>query len=252
MRVLVLGGTGEARRLAEAASGSMEVVLSLAGRTADPRLPAVRVRIGGFGGAAGLQAWLAAEGIDAVVDATHPFAARISANAALACRQAGLPLARLERPAWLAGDGDDWRPVPDMAAAAAALGPRPRRVFLSIGRQEVAAFAAAPWHNYLIRAIEAPVLPPALTGARVILARGPFTAAAEEALLRAENIEVIVSKNAGGPATAAKLAAARRLALPVVMVARPEKPAGMPLPATVPAALEWLHHVASTTTPRGV
>ena len=214
-------------------------IFSLAGRTAKPVLPPVAHRIGGFGGAQGLADWLRAESIDAIVDATHPFAARMSANAAAAARQLGLPLLFLQRSPWRQEDGDNWTRVADMAQAAAALGEQPARVFLGIGRQEVAAFKAAPQHFYLVRAIEPPdadSLPPR---SEVVLQRGPFELAAERELLVAHGINVVVSKNAGGGAAYAKIAAARQLGLRVVMVGRAPLPEGDTVPS-VDEAVRWL------------
>jgi precorrin-6A/cobalt-precorrin-6A reductase len=238
LRVLILGGTGEARQLAArlAADQRLDVVSSLAGRVADPVRPAGRVRIGGFGGPAGLAAWLAAEQIGAVIDATHPFAAAITASAVTAARQAGLPLLVLRRPGWQAGPGDDWRRVPSMAAAAAAL--PGDRVFLSTGRDSLAAFAADERRWFLVRSVEAPARP-APPRMLVVLGRGPFTEESELALMRAHAIDVLVSRDSGGPQTAAKLTAARRLGLPVVMVDRPPA-AAAPTVTTVEAAVEWL------------
>jgi precorrin-6A/cobalt-precorrin-6A reductase len=240
-RLLILGGTTEATALARALAGDATVAatLSLAGRTSAPAASPVPVRVGGFGGAEGLARYLAAEGIDGLIDATHPFAARISANAALAARQAGVPILAIRRPAWVAEAGDRWSDVADMAEAAEALGPVPRTVFLTIGRQEVSAFAAAPHHAYVVRTIE-PVgdaLP--VPHLRTIAARGPFDAQAEEALMRAENIAVVVSKNAGGEATHGKILAARRLGLPIVMVRRPAKPE-VPSVAEAEGAVAWV------------
>lgn len=224
-RILVLGGTVEAgalvRRLA-ALPDRFDVTLSLAGRTAAPRPEPVRTRIGGFGGAAGLAAFVAERGIARVVDATHPFAARISANAARACAEAGVPLLAIRRPPWTRQAGDRWVEVDDMAAAAAAIGETPRRVFLTIGRQELAAFAAAPQHAYLARMIERPEA--TLLRLTVITARGPFSRDAETAFLSEARIEVVVTKNSGGAATYAKIEAARDLGLPVVVVRRPAMP----------------------------
>ena len=214
-------------------------IFSLAGRTAKPMLPPVAHRIGGFGGAQGLANWLRAECIDAIVDATHPFAARISTNAAAAASQLGLPLLFLQRPPWGQEDGDNWTRVGDMGQAATALGEQPARVFLGIGRQEVAAFKAAPQHVYLVRAIEPPdadSLPPQ---SEVLLQRGPFELAAERELLGARGIDVVVSKNAGGGAAYAKIAAARQLGLRVVMVERGPLPEGDTV-ASVDEAVRWL------------
>jgi precorrin-6A/cobalt-precorrin-6A reductase len=245
--VLILGGTGEARALAErlAARPGFRVTLSLAGRTAAPAAAPCALRVGGFGGPDGLAAWLAAERIGALVDATHPFARRISANARAAARAAGVPLVALARRPWAAVAGDRWTRVPDMPAAAGALGEiTPARVFLAIGRQEVAAFRAAPRHRYLVRSVEPPDpadLPPR---AETILARGPFTEAEERALLAARGIEVVVAKNSGGEATYGKIAAARALGLPVVMVDRPPSE-GVSLEAA-------LAHLAALAAERGV
>lgn len=181
------------------------------------------MRIGGFGGPAGLADWIGAEGVRVLVDATHPFARRISANAAEAARAAGAAIVALGRPGWKRRRGDRWTEVADVAAAAAALGAAPARVFLAIGRQEVGAFRAAPQHRYLVRSIE-PVAPGALPdGAETLLARGPFAEAEERALLEAHRIEILVTKNSGGAATYGKIAAARALGLPVVMIVRPPR-----------------------------
>ena len=252
MRVLILGGTTEASALASLIAGEarFDAILSLAGRTASPRAQPIATRTGGFGGADALAQWLRDEKIDAVIDATHPYADRISTNAVAACRQAHVPLASVVRPAWQAAPGDLWQGVPDTRAAAAALGQTPRRVFLSLGRQELAAFAAEPQHHYLARSVDPPqgiALPPDI---RFILARGPFDQPAEEKLLADERIDVIVSKNSGGSAIYAKIAAARTLGLPVVMVARPHKPAGHPV-MNAEGALTWLVHGALRS-PRGV
>ena len=245
MKLLILGGSSDASALirALAVDARFAPVLSLAGRTRAPVLPAgVAVRIGGFGGVAGLVAFLRMERIGAIVNATHPFAAGMSANAAAAAGETGVPLLRILRPAWAPQAGDDWRQVADMAAAARAIGATPRRVLLTIGRQDLAPFAAAPQHHYVIRSVDPPppeALPPRAT---VISARGPFDPAAEAALLRDHAIEVVVTKNAGGNATEAKLAAARALGLPVVMVARPAPAPGETV-TDVAAALQWLDSV---------
>lgn len=243
VRILVLGGTGEARLLATrlAARPGVAVTLSLAGRTRDPAVPDCAVRIGGFGGADGLARALGA--VDILVDATHPFARRVSANAEAASAATGTPLVTLDRPPWQAVPGDRWIRVGDMAGAAAALGPAPRRVFLAIGRQEAGAFRAAPYHSYLLRSVE-PVAPGDLPpGAETLLARGPFPEAAERALLVEHGIEILVAKNSGGAATYGKIAAARDLGLPVVLVDRAWRPEAA---ATVEEALARLDHLAAS------
>jgi precorrin-6A/cobalt-precorrin-6A reductase len=228
MRVLLLGGTAEASKLARllARQSGISAILSFAGRTREPHAPKIPYRTGGFGGVDGLVVYLEAERIDVLVDATHPFAEQMSRHAALAAARVNIPLVCLSRPAWRPEAADRWIIVGTMAAAAAALGHESKRVFLTIGRLQIEAFAAAPQHFYLVRAIE-PLLPsPNLPRHRVILGRGPFTLEAEEKLLREESIDVIVTKNSGGAATFAKLLAARALGLPVVMVDRPGQALG--------------------------
>ena len=252
MRVLILGGTTEASALARLIAGDarFDATLSRAGRTAAPRRQPIATRIGGFGGAEAMARWLRDERIEAVVDATHPYADQISANAVSACTAAGVPLASIVRPPWIAQSGDNWQSVPSTEAAAVALGATPRRVFLSLGRQELAAFTAAPQHHYLSRSVDMPqgiALPPDI---RFILARGPFEQAAEEQLLVDEKIEMIVSKNSGGAAIYPKIAAARTLRLPVMMIERPVKPAGHAV-ANAEEAITWLVH-AMPRSPRGV
>lgn len=251
MRVLVLGGTTEARQLGQrlAADGRFRATLSLAGRTERPAPQPLPTRVGGFGGIDGLAAYLAAEAIDVLVDATHPFAERISQNAVAAARQTGVPLLVLERPAWTPGEGDTWRDVADLAAAVIALGDAPKRVFLTTGRLGVAAFKAAPQHRYLLRSIDPPDaadLPPLCD---VLLARGPFTVADEMALMRREAVDIVVTKNSGAVAASEKLAAARALNLPVLMIARAPKP-GAATVATAAAAMDWLLARYSAATPR--
>lgn len=200
----------------------MDPLLSLAGVTRAPAAAPIARRIGGFGGAAGLAAFLRAERIAFVVDATHPFAQRITANAAAACASAGVGLLRVRRPAW---EEQGTIPAADMAAAAALLGPAPRRVLLTIGRLDLARFGAP--HRYWVRSVEAPdpgVLPP---GAVTIVARGPFALADEKALFARLAIDTLVTKNSGGDAVAPKLAAARALGLRIVMVRRPPEPDGL-------------------------
>ncbi|HEX4248610.1 MAG TPA: cobalt-precorrin-6A reductase [Pseudonocardia sp.] len=243
MRVLILGGTGEARRLAgelvEAASGGLSVVSSLAGRVRDPVLPPGEVRVGGFGGVAGLRDYLRAERITAVVDATHPFAAVMSASAAAATAELGIPLLVLRRPGWTPGADDRWHRVPTLAAAAEALPALGRRVFLSTGRTGLAAFAGLDEHWFLVRSVDPPQ-PPAPRRMHSLLARGPFTLAGERALLREHRIDVLVTKDSGGGQTGAKLVAAGELGIPVVIQARPPVPLGVPVRDTVAGAACWL------------
>ncbi|MDX8481321.1 cobalt-precorrin-6A reductase [Mesorhizobium sp. VK24D] len=225
-RILILGGTTEARQLAGklARRADFSVTLSLAGRTESPVAQGVPVRMGGFGGAEGLAAYLGREHVHLLIDATHPYAARISANAAEAARQAGVPILALRRPGWEPVAGDRWTLVDNVAEAARALGAAPRRVFLAIGRQEAGAFEAAPQHLYLIRSVD-PVEPKlAVPDAVYLLARGPFPEADERALLEKHGIDAVVSKNSGGEATYGKIAAARALGIEVVMVRRPPLP----------------------------
>lgn len=240
--ILLLGGTTEASALAAAlAARGMRAVLSYAGRVASPRPQPLPVRIGGFGGAEGLARHLGTEGVTHLVDATHPFAATMSRNAVAAAAAAGIPLAALVRPAWQAGPGDRWQAVPDLAGAVAALDGPARRVFLALGRQSLDAFAARPQHRYLLRLVDAPDEPLPLPRAEVVVARGPFDVAGDRALMAAHGTEVVVAKNAGGSGAAAKLAAARALGLPVVMIARPSVPARTEL-GSVAAVLDWLGH----------
>ncbi|GJF27378.1 precorrin-6A reductase [Kitasatospora sp. NE20-6] len=241
MHVLILGGTTEARRLAAdlTADPALEVTSSLAGRVAEPRLPEGAVRIGGFGGPAGLAEWLREHRVDAVIDATHPFAERISRNAALAAADTHVPLLVLRRPGWGRVDGDDWHPVACLAEAADALPGLGRRVFLTTGRQGLSAFAHLRTTYFLARSVDAPE-PPRPPRTEVLLDRGPFTLDGELAIMRDHLIEVLVTKDSGGTATAPKLAAARELGLPVVVVRRPATPVGVPVAEDVPGALAWL------------
>lgn len=255
-KILILGGTIEARQLAEKLVEDFRVTLSLAGRTESPVAQGVPVRSGGFGGADGLAAYLREAGIDLLIDATHPYAARISANAAQAAQMTGVPILALRRPGWEPVDGDRWTQADTTGDAVHALGPAPRRIFLALGRQEVAAFEAAPQHHYLIRSVD-PVEPKlAVPDAAYLPARGPFREADERALLEEHRIDVVVSKNSGGEATYGKIAAARALGIEVVMVRRPFLPE-VPSTETVDelAALVdkfWVDHLLDPVAERGV
>jgi precorrin-6A/cobalt-precorrin-6A reductase len=257
VRVLILGGTTEASELTRllAADRRFETTVSLAGRTANPKVHSVATRIGGFGGIDGLAVWLAQEKIQAVIDATHPYADQISFNAVAACGRLAIPLASTVRPAWQTKPGDDWCEVASPEAAADELGPEPRRVFLSLGRLELGAFAKAPHHHYVARTIDLPegvVLPPDIA---LLFGRGPFAREAETALLEREKIDVLVSKNSGGAATYAKIDAARHLRIPVVMIARPHKPRGHALEDVNEAITwleQWLRHRVTSRSARGV
>lgn len=243
--VLVLGGTREGRELAEALHRSgIPVVSSLAGRVRNPRVPGGEVRIGGFGGATGLASWLTDRRPEAVVDATHPFAARISAAAVSACRDAGVPLLRLERPRWRQRSGDRWHRAPDLARAAALIPRLGSRVLLTTGRQGVAAFAPVTSAWFLIRCLQAPE-PPLPPASSVLVDRGPYTLDGELALMREHRIDLLVTKESGGRDTQAKLDAARELGLPVIVVARPSSSAAAVVD-DVDAALEWVQEVTAS------
>lgn len=242
-KLLILGGTGEAVALATQAVkiDGLQVISSLAGRTQNPvDLPGLS-RIGGFGGEQGLIDYLRSHQIDLVIDATHPFAQQISGNGARAAAICGLPWLRLERPAWQPLDGDRWLSVANHEEAAALLPGLARRVFLTIGRQELGHYAHLTDLWFLMRSIDPPVnvaMPPG----EVILAKGPFSLESEQELLINYGIEVVVSKNSGGNATYGKIAAARELELPVVMLERPSILPGS-LVTTVVTAIQWLKEV---------
>ncbi|MEO1776771.1 MAG: cobalt-precorrin-6A reductase [Pseudomonadota bacterium] len=243
--LLILGGTNEARRLAEAvAARGWDAVLSYAGRTAAPRAQPVPIRIGGFGGVAGLAAYLRAEQVTHLIDATHPFAATMSRNAVTAAEVTGVPLAALTRPPWHPAPGDDWIDVPSMDAAVEALERPATRVFLAIGRQELGAFAGQVQHDYLLRLVDPPAGPLPLPRCTVVVDRGPFDVAGDTALLQQHDIQLVVAKNAGGEGARAKLEAARTLGLPVVMVARPAMPERLTF-HDPDALLDWVAHPAT-------
>lgn len=244
-RTLLLGGTTEASSLAKAlVEAKMEAVFSYAGRTSSPVPQPLPTRVGGFGGVAGLVRFLKMEGISHVVDATHPFAAQMSRNVIAACDEVGVPLCAFERPAWQAGKDDRWIHVPDMAGAVAALPNDAARVFLAIGKQNIAQFAAKPQHHYLLRLVDAPDTALPLPDCAVKLARGPFDLAGDLQLLTDHRITHIVAKNAGGVGAAAKLAAAAQLDLPIVMIGRPDLPTRHVL-GDLAEVMTWLSHSAA-------
>lgn len=252
-RILILGGTTEARLLAGelATRADLEITLSLAGRTVEPAAQPVPVRSGGFGGAEGLAGYLRAQAINLLIDATHPYAAQISRNAHQAALRANVPAFALRRPAWDAVEGDSWRIVEGAEEAVALLGTTPRCVFLALGRQEIAAFSKAPQHAYVIRSVD-PVEPPLdVPQAEYILARGPFAEADERRLLSGHRIDTIVAKNSGGAATYGKIAAARALGIAVILFRRPEAP-DMPAVVTVAEAAEMAGHLLAPEKKRGV
>ena len=239
--VLILGGTREAAQLAKhlvAAHGEASVITSLAGSTAQPAALAGRVRRGGFGGSGALADWLGQENINAVIDATHPFAEQISANAAGACAASGVPRIALVRPQWQAGPGDNWTALPDIAAAASAVPGAGLRVFLGLGSRALGAFSRVADAWFLVRMVDPPAEPLPLADYELVLGRGPFDVAAEKALLARHAIDLLITRNSGGEGAAAKLAAARALGLPVLMIARPAPPEG-PQVETVDDALTW-------------
>ncbi|HEX3815719.1 MAG TPA: cobalt-precorrin-6A reductase [Mycobacteriales bacterium] len=244
MRLLILGGTGEARALAAALHGrpGFSVTSSLAGRVRNPALPAGSVHIGGFGGPSGLAAYLIEQAVEVVVDATHPFAPTITANAVAAAAETGVPLLTLRRPGWTERDGDRWHRVPSVDAAAAMvleLTDPGAAVLVTTGRRQLAPFVPDGERHYVIRAVDEPRtgLPPRHT---LVLDRGPYTVDGERELMRRHGVRVLVTKDSGGELTAAKLTAARLLGIPVVMVDRPPLPPGAdPVVTTVDAAADW-------------
>jgi precorrin-6A/cobalt-precorrin-6A reductase len=247
--ILILGGTTEASALAVKLAGLGETaVLSYAGRVEDPRPQPVQTRVGGFGGVAGLTEYIRVNNVTHLVDATHPFAAQISGNAVLAAQGTGTPLIALSRAPWQPVPGDDWRLVPDIPAAVAALNGQARRIFLALGRMHLTAFAEQAQHHYILRLVDPPVEVPPLPHHTVIVARGPFDLAGDTALLKTHRVELVVAKNAGGKGASAKLAAARALGLPVLMIDRPLLPP-RPEVQTVAQVIDWLDHSG---TERGV
>lgn len=244
-KVLILGGTGEGATLAEALNenGGWLVISSLAGRVANPRLPPGEIRIGGFGGPEGLADYLRRETIAAMIDATHPFARRMGWNAAAAAQTTGVPLLRLERPAWKPQAGDRWTEIESWDEAVTLLTHKHRRVLLALGRQELAPFTALTNTHFVIRSVEAPDESIKFADAELVLARGPFRLEDELELLRQHRIDCIVCKNSGGTATDGKLIAARELGIEVMMQLRPKRPDVVAVD-TVDAAKDWLSVLA--------
>ena len=242
-RLLILGGTTEGRTLAEVAAArfgsSLTVISALAGRTRAPILPAGEVRIGGFGGADGLASYLKDERIGLLIDATHPYATRISAQACQAAALAGTTRLVLVRPSWQPVPGDHWIDVATVEEAVEAIPVEAERVFLTVGARALAPFASRPDLWFLVRLVDEPAEPIPLARHRLICARGPFAEEDERTLLGEHNIDCLITRASGGEATAAKLAAARLLELPVVMVRRPAPPSG-PCAASVEDALTWI------------
>ncbi|MAY48170.1 MAG: cobalt-precorrin-6A reductase [Rhodobacteraceae bacterium] len=240
--LLILGGTSDATALVHAVAASgLAATLSLAGRVAHPVPSPIPQRTGGFGGPEGLAAYLRDHQITHLIDATHPCAARMSRNAIAASELTGVPLIALPRPPWRAEPRDHWIHVHDMAAAAQALSGPAQRVFLAIGRQQIDVFATQPQHHYVLRLVDPPSAPLPLPDAQAIIARGPFAEADDLKLLRDHAIDCVVSKNSGGSGAYAKIAAARHLGLPVIMIDRPELPKRLEC-GLVEDVLDWVHH----------
>ena len=252
-KILILGGTTEGRLLAErlAKRAELEVTLSLAGRTASPVPHAVPIRIGGFGGVEGLSAHLAAARVDALIDATHPYATVISQNAAAAACKAAVPFVALRRPPWTAIAGDRWSEVDDTRAAVKAIGHESRRVFVALGRNELAPFVEAPEHFYLIRSVDRVEPPLPLPQVSYVTARGPFSEADDRALMEQHAIDVVIAKNSGGGAAYGKIAAARALGIDVIVLRRAAAPSA-PAVESIEDAIAWLDHALTSAAARGV
>lgn len=243
--LLILGGTTEASALCRVVhERGWRATVSLAGRVENPRPQPVPTRIGGFGGVRGLVEYLRTKNITHVVDATHPFAAQMSEHAVESCRQAQVPLIALARPPWSPVQGDQWQHVVDVSAAADGLQGASRRIFLAVGRMHLDAFAPNPQHFYLLRLVDPPAIAPPFSDHHVIVSRGPFTEDDDAALLRAHRIDLVVSKNSGGQGAYAKVAAARRLSVPVLMIDRP-RISQRPEVGDVQGVLDWLDHVGT-------
>ena len=244
MRVLLLGGTTEANQIGRSlAAAGVAGVYSYAGRTATPVPQPLPTRVGGFGGVDGLVEYIRQEHITHVIDATHPFANQISRNAVEACAKTSRPLIACLREPWRETPGDKWQHVATVEDAAAILPARPARIFLAIGRQHLAPFAAQSQHFYLLRLIDAPDTPLPLPDTEIVLARGPFTIEGDLALLRDHRITHVVTRNAGGEGARAKLDAARGLGLPVIMIDRPDLPERK-VAQSVEQIVRWLTHSA--------
>jgi precorrin-6A/cobalt-precorrin-6A reductase len=242
MRALILGGTGDANRLADTfLRERIDAIYSYAGRTQIPLGHALPTRIGGFGGAAGLADFIRAERITHVIDATHPFAAEMSRHAVDACDATGIPLVALERTPWIRSEGDNWIEVADIDHAVGALPKQRARIFLAIGRQHIAPFAAKPQHAYTLRFVDAPDDAPTLPDAEIIVSRGPFTIDGDRELMQGRGIQWLVARNSGGVGARAKIDAARELGLPVIMIARPAL-LERPRVESVEDVLAWLGH----------
>ena len=241
--LLILGGTGEASALAHAVlarfGNTLNLTTSLAGRTERPGPFPTRVRVGGFGGAAGLAAYLVEHGVDRLIDATHPFAVRISTAARLACEETGVPRLLLLRPPWDRQPLDRWIEVDNMPAAAELVGQVGRRAFLTVGAGEIGCFVAAIGVHFLVRLVDPPRQPLPLRCCELLIGRGPFSLVEERRRLECHAIDVLVCKASGGAATEAKIIAARELGIPVIMVQRPPPEPGHAV-ETVEAALDWL------------
>jgi precorrin-6A/cobalt-precorrin-6A reductase len=254
-RILILGGTTEARLLGErlAKRSGLDVTLSLAGRTATPVPHAVPVRVGGFGGAVGLADYLTAERVDALIDATHPYAATISDNAAAAARQTGIAFIALRRPPWVKTAGDRWIEVDDVRGAVNAIGEKSRSVFVALGRNELTPFVSVPQHRYLFRSVDPidPPLPLPLPHVTYVTARGPFSETHDRDLMTAHRIDVVIAKNSGGDAAYGKIAAARALGVDVILLRR-RLAQESPAVATIEDAVAWLDHTLTSAATRGV
>jgi precorrin-6A/cobalt-precorrin-6A reductase len=240
-RALILGGTADASLLAaEIARAEIDAVYSYGGRTRAPADQPLPIRIGGFGGVGGLAEYVRREGITHVIDATHPFAAGMSRNAVAACAETGTPLIALERAPWVKAPDDKWIEVGDVATAVGALPEAPAQIFLAIGRQHIAPFAARPQHAYTLRFVDPPETPLPFA-ADVIVSRGPFTLDGELEMMRRRGTNWIVARNSGGDGARAKIDAARTLGLPVVMISRPRLPERLRV-ETVAGVMQWLGH----------